>query len=386
MKQKLLWLRLPAILVLIIVIFSGLIITQVRGNSVTKSNHSLKLSTSKTANLEEIPTLQTNFTVNNLSGKSAQVFNGIGRNVSNSRFYGAYLGSSDNKLKFSAFYGKSNVHAKSSFKMDTAFLMGNYQELLNNAMLLKLVDQGQLNLTTKLSNYFSKEPLLSHYTVSDLLSDNFTLYISTKNSAKLRTDKYIATPNMKLAEKQTKKNSQHMHVANSVIKAVLISMVTKTSYEKAFNILVTDNMNLSNTRLINNTSDIATNDVKGYNYYVSSGYPVQRNLASFDMILFGTNQLRMPLIDVAISYAKIFDNDYFSKKYNSIFHRSLKKFNLVNSSYKKNMYAFTSTEAGQKVTVQYDADKKNLIVVGENFPNKRLKTGILISQLTKVLN
>lgn len=94
----------------------------------------------------------------------------------------------------------------------------------------------------------------------------------------------------------------------------------------------------------------------------------------------------MPLIDVAISYAKIFDNDYFSKKYNSIFHRSLKKFNLVNSSYQKNMYAFTSTEAGQKVTIQYDADKKNLIVVGENFPNKRLKTGILISQLTKVLN
>lgn len=386
MKRKLLWLGLPSALVLIIAVLGALIIREIKVSSVTNSVQSSKLKTIKTASLADIPSLQTNFTVNNLSGKSEQHFNQIGRSVSNSRFYGAYLGASDNKLKFSAFYGRSNVHAKAAFKMDTAFLMGNYQELLNNAMILKLAAQNKLDLTTKLSNYFPNESLLSNYTVADLLSNKFTLYISTDDNAKLRIDKYSTMSKLKLVEKQTKKNEQHMHIANSTIKAVLISHVTKTSYEKAFDQLILANLKLSNTRLVRNTSDIATNDVKGYNYYVSSGYPTQRNLSPFDTILFGSNQLRMPLIDVAVSYKKIFDNSYFPKKYNDIFYRSLKKFNLVNSNRKNQIYAFTSTEAGQKVTVQYNAAKNNLVVVGENFPNKRLKTGILISQLTKILN
>lgn len=161
MKRKLLWLGLPSALVLIIAVLGALIVREIRVTSVVNSVQSVKLKTSKTASLTEIPSLQTNFTTNNLSGKSEQRFNQIGRNVSNSRFYGAYLGASDNKLRFSAFYGRSNVHAKAAFKMDTAFLMGNYQELLNNAMILKLVEQNKLDLTTKLSSYFPNEPLLA---------------------------------------------------------------------------------------------------------------------------------------------------------------------------------------------------------------------------------
>ncbi|MCJ2385478.1 hypothetical protein ACL36S_05075 [Lactiplantibacillus plantarum] len=77
MKRKLLWLGLPSALVLIIAVLGALIIREIKVSSVTNSVQSSKLKTIKTASLTDIPSLQTNFTVNNLSGKSEQHFNQI---------------------------------------------------------------------------------------------------------------------------------------------------------------------------------------------------------------------------------------------------------------------------------------------------------------------
>ncbi|BBM20599.1 hypothetical protein ACQXW1_03165 [Lactiplantibacillus pentosus] len=294
-------------------------------------------------------------------------------------FFGMYIGVKNNQMLFSGSNGYSNASTGKKFNMASMFDGGGYQGYLNNAMIIRFIDQGKLKESTKLSEYIPALKRAGDVSVRQLLVDGSNLFISKELSKSGNTTTTLSNSAFK------KVSSDGLVSADGFIKARLIAGVMHSSYRAAFKKIITNHFDLMNTEIQNTSTKRQATDVIGYKYHRKNGLPDQSQQVKASVVLQGVNQLKISVPDILITYKEISNNKYFSKKYNDLWKKSLQRSSLALDETKKGS---TIKLAGnkQQIVIQADFQSKTIIAVAENFPNTKLTTSSLMEKLSHALN
>ncbi|AVK62237.1 hypothetical protein C5Z25_10835 [Lactobacillus sp. CBA3605] len=374
-------LRIGVILIILIIVAVFGIGAELKLNVNYNKEQSKNAAQIQTSDIETAVLSQTQSHVNNLTGKDKKRLKNLYSNISNRRFFGSYLGLKQNNVMFMGSNGYANVSSKATLKKDSQFLTGHYQEFLNNAIILKLVDNGKLKLSTKVYNKILSPGVPRELTIHTLLLNKTKVYITKKNISKLKASNYASMSDLEL----TQKKSKDTLLANNVLKAVLISKTLNKSYSDAIDEMMVNSLGLMHTRLISGQNDIQANDVNSYGYFRSSGLPVQKNEVSLGTIRFGIDDMRMSLTDIAVTYRAIITNKYFSKKYQDVFIESENKIPGIQQKKYKNVTKYSSTVFNQAIYVVYNESNDSMTILGTNFPNKNLSAPELLYSLNRLV-
>jgi len=331
----------------------------------------------KKGNLEEALTNQTNFGVDRLKGKKEQQFSKIVGQLDTDHHIGAYLGIQNDKIEFSGSNRYANAESGSVFRINSPFLVGQYQEIINNALILHYVSIGKIKLTDKLGKYV---PNSSKVTIKDLLNDKTHKYIALKQLKYLDENEQDLFKNIQFVSKHSGNIS-----ADATLKVVLVSRLSGKSYGDTIKSLIVSPMGLTNTRIYSSLTESQANDVESYEYATTNRIPSQKKLIQLPKPLLGIDQLRMSLADLVISYTRMMNHQLFSKKYDSVFLDSLQALSSTNDVSSSKQYISFKTH-NQTIKMQYNSKEKNLLIMGSNYPNKTLTDSELFKNLKKLLN
>lgn len=293
-------------------------------------------------------------------------------------FFGMYMGIKNNQLIFSGSNGYSNASTGKKFNVSSMFNGGKYQDYLNDAILIRLIEKGKIKETEQLSRYI---PTLKDYgdiSVRQFLVNGSGLYVS-KN--RIKSDSGMALDNTAY-KKSTAKN---LVSADASIKVQLIASVTQTSYRSAFKKLVIDHFGLMNTEVRNSTNQQESPDVVGYKYHKKNGLPDQSKREKQPVVLQGVNQLKISVPDMLVTYQAISSQKYFSKKYNNLWREALRNSNLAMIT-TGNSREIKIMEGKQQIVIRSNFKKNTIIAVAENFPNTKMTTVSLLKRLSQILD
>jgi len=331
----------------------------------------------KKDSLSDVLTQQTNFGGNRLKGKEYRQFGKIVDRLDKDHYIGAYLGIKNNKIKLSGSAGYANLGTTTEFRINSPFLAGQYQEIINNAIILHYVSAGKIKLTDKVGKFVSNSGSI---TIKDLLQNRTQQYISLKQLKTLDGNKQDLFKNIQLVSK----HSSDIAV-EPVLKVVLVSRLSGKSYAYTIQSLIVSPMGLTNTRIYTSSADSQSNDVESYKYATTNRIPNQEKMIQLPDPLLGIDQLRMSISDIVISYTEMMNNQLFLKKYDSVFLDSVQAVSSKNKISSAKQYISFKTH-NQTILMQYNSKEKNLLIVGSNYPNKKLTDSELFNSLEKILN
>lgn len=326
------------------------------------------VSGEKTYQLTDTLTKRTMLGMSNLSVNKQKRFNKLNGQLAKKKFYGAIIGIENNEMKYSVSYGYANQNSKSVFQIGTTFLVGRYQEVLEDALLLKLKTNKKILLNKKVSSYLSKVEGLNNLTIKELLKNDKLFYLK-KNVVNIDD---LSGKKIRVVSFQKRGYVD----ASMVLKSMLISKITGVSYHKSMNDFLSDDLKLFDTRFVNRNSEGQLNDAIGYRYSEDEGVPVQnKELKNND------KSIRMSLSDFLLSLDKIVINAKVGHDKKLLF-SSIEN---LSSNFKTSgdSIRIHFNEAGQNLDVLVDKKHSKVILVATNFPNKSIKTLDLISILHK---
>lgn len=295
--------------------------------------------------------------------------------LSKKQFKGAIVGIKNNQVIFSKSFGYSNAKAGSRFALNSAFSVGQYQEFLNNAMLVELMQQKKINLNKKLRGYLPELNSIGNPTVRDFLMGNTKLYSNKKDVLSKNTKTIHLTKIYSY-----RKYSSNMVLVNELVKSLLIETIHQTSYEKAVKDLLVHPLSLVDTRVYLE-DDHHANDVIGYKYEKRGRQLVQSEPIKMDGVMAGGKQLKMTLTDVLSSLGQILDNQLFSKRYNQVFYSMDIEKLKTTSEYLK----LSSNEFGQYIYVKSSRRGNRIVAIATNYPNKSINESTQINLLYNLL-
>ncbi|MGA3421729.1 hypothetical protein [Lactiplantibacillus plantarum] len=317
-------------------------------------------------NLDGALSRSSNLGINNLSENKTKLLHNKNAKLLENHYIGAYIGVSNNQIKFSGQIGYSNVASKNRFALDSSFLVGdNYQMFVNNAILLKLASNKKIRLNESLESYLGTEhSMLGKTTIKDLMlnEDHFVVRKSELNKLT------ISVNDLKRLRRSSETTSNEIS-ANEILECILISHVEKTTYNKAIENLVVAPLGLANTNVVVNRI-MNLNDVRSYKYVLSDGIPVQSKELNIKNLYKQKHLLRMSISDIALFTNNTFSGKYFSKKYLNLFKKTVTDIDVSGGT--DNEYVIQSKGNGQYLTIDTNRNGTKFFIVLTNFKNKKL--------------
>ncbi|MFC6201181.1 serine hydrolase domain-containing protein [Lactiplantibacillus nangangensis] len=331
----------------------------------------------KSDRLEVSLSRKTSFGGDALTGKKEEQFNQVMRKINAKHHIGAYLGIEDGKVRFSGARGYANAGGSAVFRINSAFLVGKYQELINNAILLHYASQGKLNLNSNINTYVSNA---GSYTIKKLLNDGSGRFVTLKQLTQVSSNDLPNSYNSIIFNKKHVKDSIS---ADSLIKIRLIRKISGTTYLSTLKKLIIIPLGLTNTRVYSPQEGTQSNDVESYIYATTNGIPSQKKMIQLADPILGYDQLRMSLSDVVISYTKILNNELFSRRFSKLFLNSITTIDSKNkvSSAKQSLILRTHN---QEIRMEYVVKENRLLITGSNYPNVQLSDAELFKDLRKL--
>ncbi|MGA3391699.1 serine hydrolase [Lactiplantibacillus pentosus] len=302
------------------------------------------------------------------------------RTLSKRQFIGAFIGVRGNKLVYSWRNGYSNTNPNTSFNINSSILVGSYQTVLDQALLLSLVDQGKIKVTDKLSEYQMKGDIFKKITVKQLLNNESNLYIRKSLISNVQNPKKQSYSSSLF--KQDKNSESGWVTADSFIKRMLIANATSQSYENAFDQLIVNKFGLSNTRFFS-SKQAYTNDIASYDKKIINDQRVQTKKITIKKSQLKGNTLRMSLADITLLLNGIEKNELFSSKYNSYFNDNI---NDLNSGYVDgSTITYHATISGQTLAVKSNVKTQRTVVLITNYADSNISLSTRLSELYRIL-
>ncbi len=294
------------------------------------------------------------------------------RTLSKRQFIGAFIGVRGNKLVYSWRNGYSNTNPNTSFNINSSILVGSYQTVLDQALLLSLVDQGKIKVTDKLSEYQMKGDIFKKITVKQLLNNESNLYIRKSLISNVQNPKNQSYSSSLF--KQDKTSESGWVTADSFI--------TSQSYENAFDQLIVNKFGLSNTRFFS-SKQAYTNDIASYDKKIINDQRVQTKKITIKKSQLKGNTLRMSLADITLLLNGIEKNELFSSKYNSYFNDNI---NDLNSGYVDgSTITYHATISGQTLAVKSNVKTQRTVVLITNYADSNISLSTRLSELYRIL-
>lgn len=364
------------LIILIIVLWVAVFFTMNNNKQKTAGNTSTIKEARSTDALDDALLKQTQLGVDNLTSKSKReslekVFGKIGKE----HYAGAYLATNNASVVFSGQHGYANTEMDTNFKVNSSFVIGNYQDIINDALLLKMAQNGDLKTSDTISKYITSATGLGKMTIHSLLVGDSKLYLKKNTAKKLVNDNSVYKSNLNLYHS----DQSNRLSANALVKMLILEKVSGERYKTFIKHELEQNLNLSDVRFYQENSIVQANDVKGYKYKTKNRIPVQHDVISYRATNYGNSQLRLSLSDIVSINHQFFGNKYFSKKYNSIFYDSVK--NVTGSTISNQQFNYYNNSAGQYLAIKMTNDGKKITVVAANFPNKGLTNQSLVKKL-----
>lgn len=339
----------------------------------TKSNFSSN-NTMMSSRFNDELIKQNNLRINTLSPEKDKILSAFNKKLVKKNFFGMYVLLDKGKVTYSAQRGSANAESNNAFRLNSVFLIGRLQYLMNNIMILKLADQGKIDLSDNLSKYVANG-YLKKLTIRQLLTENTHLYINKK--ALLPREPLSNLQLDSVIRKSLSEDDSFMD-ATEIIKADIISKVGKKKYSTMVNDLLVNPLTLENTR-VSEVNDKQANDVISYGYYRQGKTPVQKKVVDYSNSIFQGYTMRMSVSDLMIVIDGALKGKIFTPKLLPIFAASL-----VKDKVEKNGYLFHSEAYGQNIYIRLNKAKKSIMFVGTNFPSKKVQAKQVISELESV--
>lgn len=263
-------------------------------------------------------------------------------------FFGVYVGIKNNHVIFTGQNGRANVTLGSAYKLHSVLMAGKYQEFLNNAMIVRLASNHEVDLNRRLSSYLPGIDT-GKLTVKGFLLHGSSLFISQKNASDVSLIPHRNYDGLELSKTRLRSSIS----ADNLIKCLLLSKVKDEAYYKAFRQIAGDKMNLNNVDFKMSYSNEANLIIS---YYKRNKDTAKMKAVKIDDSVLGLNTMRMSIADVLASFNAIYSNDFFGESYNSIFMKSIMNSNLVTKS--GNTITLSAGSYGQEFTIKY-SDKKS---------------------------
>lgn len=308
----------------------------------------------------------------NLTDRQSQKLDVQTNYLEKKQFFGAYISVVNNKVLFSGNSGMANADTANSFKLDSTLMVGDYQELIDNGLLLKLIDKRNIALTDKVNKYIpglKNEPEL---TLSDLIVNGSNLYLNKKYT-NLEAEHLKGSYFVERAS-----HSKQFEPGDVFLKRMLISKWSQYNYRETVNKLFVNPMNLTNTTFYNSDS-VQANDVIGYKYLKKEKKLIQKNAVLVDS---SQSQLKMSVRDILISFKALGSNEVFPKKYNSIYKKSFNNINSANYTNKK--YTVNTKSFGQYIYIKSNSDCKHIVIVVTNYDNPAIRFEKVLNKLFEI--
>lgn len=341
-------------------------VKSINNSSVTNSNN----IGGRSSQLEKNLLQQTSLGRGNISNADGQI--ALKKNLkamNKAQFFGAYVAINKNDITFSGQRGHANVNTGSSFKFDSTVLVGDYQEFLDDTILVKLIEKKKISPNVKLQKYIpgmKKEQ--GEMSVRDFLINGSNLFIKKSDISKVGSNS-TTDFNLKYFKKGSIKSGDYVS-ADAILKVILISKINSTTYRKAFNTNIVEPLQLFNTRFYKKTKPQA-NDIKGYKYTKINETLNQENEVPSEKMYFATNELRMSTSDILISLNEIFSKGFFKNSSDELFDKIItqsgKRFSI-----KKNIFSLSEKVSGQYLSLKFNLKQKKMMIVIANFPNKNI--------------
>ncbi len=340
----------------------------------TESHRSVQPSNSV---LERNLTQATTLGGNKLTDSKRNKLLKLNARLSRDGFFGSYIATKNSDLEFSAKIGYAHVGTKDIFRLNTAYLIGEYQDAINSAILLRLVEKNELSLSKSLQYYLPGLKSGSEVTVKDLVLGKTNLTINSGwFSQYMQEDKSgIDFGKVKLRSTSAKYVS-----ANPLITKNLISAVTGESYSSFVTKQLETHFGLSETRVVTDATNSQVNDATGYSYYKDRTNKVVQGKAIDVSDLPSDNYyIRMSLVDIAMLTNKIQTKKAVPSKYTNIYQKALN--NLDGFSKKASGWQLETAIRGQYLVIRTNANNSKMLIVTSNLENKKVN----ISKLNTTL-
>lgn len=362
------------ILLLLLIALCAFIVLYNLTTNETESHRSVQPSDSV---LERNLTQATTLGGNKLTDSKRNKLLKLNAKLSRDGFFGSYIATKNSKLEFSAKIGYAHVGTKDIFRLNTAYLVGEYQDAINSAILLRLVENNELSLSKSLQYYLPGLKGGSEVTVKDLVLGRTGLVINSgwfsqymqENKAKIDFGK------IKLRSTSTKYVS-----ANSLITKNLISTVTGETYSSYVTKQLENSFGLSETRVVTSATSSQVNDATGYNYYKDrTNQVVQGKAVDISDLPMDNYYIKMSLVDIALLTNKIQTRKAVPSKYEDIYQKALN--NLDGFSRKSSGWQLETAIRSQYLVIRTNADNSKMLIVTSNLENRKVN----ISQLNTTL-
>lgn len=353
----------------IVVLVVGLLLiskTVGQNKNVTESQSAEKAVNNLAINLNQRTTLNQQ----NLSKKNTSKLEAIRKKINKDQFIGAYVGLSDKQVKYSGFYGYANANTKNTFRWDSQFLAGKYQNILNALMVARLIDNNKLSLSTNLTTVL-KSSSFESVSVKELVTSKRKFYITKKalsNQFKI---------NLKDI-KQTKISNDYVS-ANERITELLIAKIERSSYETAINRLLVGPLSLNETKVVGSSSAFA-NNVLSYDYVKQNSTVVQTKVINLNSLVNSKAYVRISLRDLVITLSSVENNTLLGVKGKKAIQVLIDPYVTSGGLIKLN-----TSEYQQKLSILANIKSNKIAIVATNFPNKKLDFKKLNLELYKLL-
>ena len=203
--------------------------------------------------------------------------------------------------------GYSNHTKKDSMTQNSRFLIGKVQDTINNAIIMHLIDTGEIKLSDKLAKYDNKVAGADLVTVKDIMNQTSGIdssFFSDSGSANTLIKKVDLDATYDSSKQGTYSDTQ----VNTVLQAKIIEKVTGDDYRTVVQELL-DQLGLENTRF--------GIKEKSVDYYKNgdSISPKKVNNSDLDTATInrmGEDQLVSSPGDIAQLYNYLFNSDYIS--------------------------------------------------------------------------
>lgn len=374
-KSKKIWMAVLAVLVLVVFMYifqmNKNVNTNITVNEVVQSNDGELQS-----NLSKVTSLSAN---NLKKSKERDELKENTEKLIKLQFLGAFIAIKKSKIIFGGQRGYANAGLRTKYSVNSMVFINEFQDILNTAVLIHFIDVKHVATSRQVEDYL-KLPQNGQISISNFLESGSDYYIK---STSLKEDASSNNPFSYLKDiRYFNERPKGYKSADTLIKAMLISKLSGTSYTSALSIVAINKLGLTNTEFYNRRNDYV-NNVFGYKYDRENGKVVQKKKIEVNYIYPGMNDLKMSFSDVLNVVDGIFRNKLFSKSYNEIFRNSIsnEKSVIVNS---KNV-TFFSEGQGQTWTLRMDFKNKNMVMVMANYPNKKPSVGSELNQLYQII-
>ncbi|KZU13880.1 serine hydrolase [Lactiplantibacillus argentoratensis] len=370
--------------VIIFLLFAVVLVAVFIGKKIIDiSAANTNVTTSKTVvshQLEKSLLERTTLDTVRLSNKNKEKLSENNRILSKKEFIGAFLGVRNNKLVYSWRNGYSNTSPNTSFNVNSSVLVGKYQTVLDQALLLSLVNRGYVKLTDELSKYDVSSGAVGKLTVKQLLRNESHLYVRKQSIATIQNPRNKEYSNTLF--KKGKSGMSDWVAADTFIKRIVIARATSKSYESIFGQELTNKLGLSNTRFFN-ARQTYTNDVASYDKKIVNNTRVQSKKLVIKKRSLNGNTLRMSLADIVLSLNGIEKNKLFDSKYTQYFEDYIEQSGV--GSLNESVFTYNGNVAGQALAIKSNFDTQSTVVLITNYSDSDVSLTKHLSQLYRIL-